>query len=424
MEINNNKNQLILSNVGKTWEYLPDVVYNISQYLKKNDLIELSKVCKIYREQLRDEVFNSVVLLKRQTAVLRAYDNSLCRSEKFNLIAEELVLNLGRNISLVKEVKFLSLLPNYFIGKIFKLFSNINRVSILEGCSEFGLKSLIPILSELRNLKQIKLHLKFNTIKRHDLSLYYELFSKLNTIDIIGPWSYRPNFVPFSVINSDFTNLTDLTIISNTALSNLSAHMPRLIQVKLLAYPVFEYDKGKLKNFLNINPQLIRLVISDEVLNDEMLKTIYSLKRLRYLEIFRQRFTQIPQNLNNICSESIQHIKICRYFQPGDLKIFLNSCKNLKIVEIDNIQHYSDFEIDLISKNSKDIFINLLILKRSSWEFRSTLPKSILKYFSKVRLMCWENASKFNRRTLSKLNNWEFMKDYASDAKEYCLIKK
>ncbi|KXN66910.1 hypothetical protein CONCODRAFT_80355 [Conidiobolus coronatus NRRL 28638] len=307
---------------------------------------------------------------------------------------------------------------------VFKLFGNINRVSLFEGCSEFALKSLIPILSDLRNLKHIKLHLKFNTIKHHDMGLYYELFSKLKTIDIIGPWSYKSRFVPFSVINSDFTNLTNLTIISNKILNNLSTHMPNLIQVKFLAYPVFEFDKAKLKSFFNINPQLRRLIVSDEILNDEILKTIYSLKNLKYLEISRARDAQIPQNLKGIINESIQHIKICKYFQPGDLELFLNSCTNLKIVEIDNIQHFSDFEINLTSNNSKDRLINLLILKRSTWEFKSTLPNSILKYFSRLKLMRWENASKFNRKTLRSLNNWEFMRDYASDAKEYCLIKK
>ncbi|KXN66912.1 hypothetical protein CONCODRAFT_11137 [Conidiobolus coronatus NRRL 28638] len=190
------------------WEFLPDVINDLSNYLPHSDLIELSLVCRNYRAQLRKPIFKTLILFMHPVKTLNEYSDIPGRRNKFNRIIEEMKKFSKDNPSVVKEIYICSNLPQYFIRELLDTFKNIECFTIME------LKCpMVPILNKPNNLSRLRLEIFFNVdVDKSIVDSLLKFCKKMKFLEIYAFWDYRSRSPPFFQINSTFTNLTTLVV--------------------------------------------------------------------------------------------------------------------------------------------------------------------------------------------------------------------
>lgn len=418
MSINNSSTLVKLGTEEKAWEFLPDIIENLSRYLRNGDLIELSKACKTYRMQLKKEIFKSLTIFRRQKTLLDSYDESLNRKAKLYIILKDMTNDLKGSIHLVQELKISISIPIYFISNLLTLFKDINRVVIFGG-GKISLAGLIPILNDLKNLKHVKLPFIFNHIKNSDMESYLPFFRKMETIEIDGLWNYEYKPSSSMIFDQSFNNITTLSTSYLDILRSFPTNLPNLVQAEIHRYHCSGFKLITLIDFLDNNTQLQKLSISSSLLYTEVVKIILNYDRLKYLEVTGCLNYEPLRNIEAISNQSIQYLKLHQDLETENLKLFLNSCKNLKIVEGYDLSYLSDFDLDL----DEDRVFDLLILKNSPYIKNPTLPYSMLNYFKRVKLVNWQDIDKFKSKALTNLKDWSLILNNTTKLREYRLIK-
>jgi hypothetical protein len=187
----------------------------------------------------------------------------------------------------------------------------------------------------MKNLEIVKLNYVWGPIK--DFNIKRKTFPKsiksLEVCDKPGYQSDSGDFTIYDSIDSYFTNLYSLSIVTNRMLQNLSSGMPNLREVEIKEC---YYMKGSdIAAFLKANPQIEKLVTNFRYYNAEILQTILSFKYLNYWSICYARWEgfevyNLPSNY------SVKHLKFDRFTPAPFIYQFTNACKILETLELEH----------------------------------------------------------------------------------------
>ncbi|KXN66090.1 hypothetical protein CONCODRAFT_20426 [Conidiobolus coronatus NRRL 28638] len=158
---------------SKAWVYLPDVD-TLSQYFNQSDLIEISKVCKNYRAQLKSQVRKKLLISYSIIKLLNI--RPLSGSHGYEDVINCLRLDFSGDYHLVKQVIIDIGISKKFACDFFNLFSKLSNIQILI-CKRYDLKSYIETLNSSANLQHITLSSEYknfdsmlnNIVKGHRL---------------------------------------------------------------------------------------------------------------------------------------------------------------------------------------------------------------------------------------------------------------
>jgi hypothetical protein len=394
---------------GVSWDYLPDT-RTLLQYLNKRDLVEMSKCCKCYRDQLENRVFEWISL---STWKYKNWDLSRelevgCITK---IILKSLETDLGSKLKLVKKFELDFKVDCDFADIFVKLFPNVKAL-IWCDYSEWDnnqANTLTAILNSMNHLEYIKLC--YSHGHPEDYTTKKRVFPKsLKSLNIHFYEDYYPYFFRdsgyydykciYDTLDTSYSNLHYLHIISNRMLHSLSCGIPNLQEVKIQG--IDKLDEPKLITFLKANPQLRKLETININITVEILKTIVSSKFLEYWYTCDYmwkltKFNNLPTNY------SIRQLKIAT-FMPSPLNFeLINSFKSLIMLEL---THYYKFrEFDWSKLNTR---INKLKLPDNY--FASNIIKQIdsSRLFDQIHFYEGTAVKKFDKYIISKLRNYKF----------------
>ncbi|KXN69919.1 hypothetical protein CONCODRAFT_7618 [Conidiobolus coronatus NRRL 28638] len=246
------------------WEILPESV-TLLKYLNRADLIELSGCCKRYRNQ-----FERIVLgnLNDSGYDIKRLDNYLFLGKNNNVDNFIFMLedDLGNKVKYVKEFNFWGSLSRELARNIITLLPDINKLRFFYWCENESELGLITLLNGLKHLK----HVEFDIIDEDlpDIESNEQIFPKTLCSLKVNIANDAPYFVPvFNTIDSSYTNLSLLSIVSNKMLTNLTHRIHNLREVEVINH--WDLDDTKLLEFIKNNPQLTMLEINFKQINVE-----------------------------------------------------------------------------------------------------------------------------------------------------------
>ncbi|KXN67109.1 hypothetical protein CONCODRAFT_10878 [Conidiobolus coronatus NRRL 28638] len=117
-----------------SWEYIPNTD-TLLEYLERDDLIELSKCCKRYRNKLECRVLEKLELSIWSRKL--DYKYYLEDSEKCEKVPELLKSDLGEKTKFVKELTLICNMSSAFSEKLIKLLPNIKSLTIEQNIDDF-----------------------------------------------------------------------------------------------------------------------------------------------------------------------------------------------------------------------------------------------------------------------------------------------
>jgi hypothetical protein len=321
-----NKNKPQESNIGNNWVYLPEPSI-LSQYFNSSDLIELSKVCKKYRNQLKSRVLRSIIIPQDCG---RLYDSGPSFSKyTFNYIMDYMKRDLSNSTHLVKEVIFQHCLTIQLTKDIFSLFPKISRITILN--RSHSLKALAEVLYDSNYLQHITL--RANSKAYVSLSSKFgKFFKNFKSVKLIVFPDVFNDILQFDIIDSSFSNLRYLTIANNTMLAKLSNGFPSLLFVEFTEHYLFE--KAELLKFIMNNPQLKKLTIATDNLNYDVINSILNLNSLYELHLTKNTGYNIIDFTNCTENLSIKHLKYSGLIYNRVVIGIVKMCKNLEAFEM------------------------------------------------------------------------------------------
>ncbi|KXN66059.1 hypothetical protein CONCODRAFT_12171, partial [Conidiobolus coronatus NRRL 28638] len=222
------QSSMLSLNIVNTWVYLPEPK-TLSQYFSNNDLIELSKTCKKYRNQLKSQVFRTIIIPQNCGKLYDKINRSRKHHYKFNDVKNRLKIDLSECHHLVNQVIFKHSLTPQFVKNFFTLFPNISQVTI--ETKSYNLKCLIEILHNAKNLYYI--NLRVNSIDYESIKVKFHKFCKqLKSLKLFVPYDLDETELKFDFIDINFSNLSYLTIVNNEVLAKLSNGHPSLKSVE------------------------------------------------------------------------------------------------------------------------------------------------------------------------------------------------
>ncbi|KXN66060.1 hypothetical protein CONCODRAFT_12172 [Conidiobolus coronatus NRRL 28638] len=320
------QNTLSGTNIIITWIYLPEPK-TLSQYFNSNDLIELSKVCKKYRNQLKSQVLRTITIPQDCG---KLYDSGPSFSKyTFDYIMDYMKRDLFNNTHLVKEIMFQHCLTVQLTKDIFALFPKISRITISN--RNHSLKALAEVLYDSNYLEHITL--RANSKAYVSLSSKFtKFFKNLKSVKLIVFPEVFSDTLQFDIIDSSFSNLRYLTIANNSMLTKLSNGFPSLVFVEFTEHYLFE--KAELLKFIINNPQLKKLTIATDSLNCKITNSILRSNSLHELHLTKNTgyneidFTNCTENLN------IKHLKYSGLIYNEIVIGIVKACKNLEAFEM------------------------------------------------------------------------------------------
>jgi hypothetical protein len=396
-----------------SWVYLPDTDI-LPQYFKQNDLIELSKACKIYRIQLKPQVLKKLFINTRTAKLL----NTRPLDTKYALddIMSRLRLELAGNYHLIKQAVIEIGFSNKFGSDLISLFTKISDISIIS-YSMYEVKDLIIALQDLENLQHITLNSEFcYTVSFRDSS-YYSFFYQFKSIHISVSSQLVNEKLPFDILDSGFVNLESVKIFNTRMLSRLSSGVSSLLHVEFSQE--YQFDMGELKIFILNNPQLKQITISTNNLDIDIFNCIIYLKSLYKLELKYYKF------MNNL-KTFIENYSIRHFVYDGQGSLDFNSgisgiikmCKNLEIYQISDMRYY-----DGIMSNEFPVVDTLLLTRLFYCDMKKLLPK--LLNFNQLK---FKDGCKFGSIAYQLLKctdtQWTSKQSYSNETDEFTLIKK
>jgi hypothetical protein len=410
------KNKNVIS-----WIDLPELVLcTLSQYFNRNDVIKLSKICKSYRKHLLIQSLRTITIPSFEDYAIFNIDIGLFNTENiYEFIINSLKNDFNGKHHLVKELVFKIDFPDNFSTEIFSLFPRVSDLKILE-YQDYSFNKLIDILSSSDCLDSIALKLRFPEFYILDDSVYYNFFYQLKSINLRVHRFMVDLELPFDVIDSNFSNLTSLSVVNQHMLTKLSGGLKSLKSAEFLGEYIF--DKEILSTFFYNNSQLKRLSISSGCFDKNVVNSILALKNLEHLELTADMgfndidFSSTPEN------HSIKHITFKGVCCKQDSITIIKLCKNL--------QTYEAVSMICIIKytkviNTKFPEINTLILSKA---INVTGVKSFLKSVTNFDRVKFRNGFKLGElyKDLFVLERfgWYLKQDYSKGTNEFTLVRK
>jgi hypothetical protein len=400
----------------RPWEFLPDILDDLSKHLFRNELIELSKACKSYRTQLKPIIFKTLIVFMHPVSILNSYSDIPERKMKFEAIIRDMRKYILNCNFIVKEIHIRSDLPQYFIIELFDLFKDIEHITIVE-----HIKLPLSALGNLRKLKHVKFHQTFNhKISRGTINSLKDVFKKVETLQIHGDWNHLYHNRAIFKIDSTFTNLTSLILHNPEMLSSFRVHLPALVNVefsKMLR--LYNIEHNNVVEFFETNFKIKKLSIPECMLSNQVIQSLFKLSSLKYLKIDNSVNQSVLKELSGVKNQTIEYLEITDYFCYEDLKLFFSCCANLNIVEISQFHINQSDYTELIT----DRLINLLIINPISecYSFPN-LSSSLINHFSVIKLNDWKQAFEF-KKNLSTLNGWKFRESYPDNSRYYSITR-
>ncbi|KXN66063.1 hypothetical protein CONCODRAFT_12176 [Conidiobolus coronatus NRRL 28638] len=322
----------------KAWIYLPDT-YTLSNYFKQNDIVELSKVCKNYRTQLKSRVLKRLNINTRTIKLLNIH--SMSNRHEHEYIINSLRLGFAESFHLVRQVIIDIGFSNKFACDFFVMFPKLSNIKIVSYLY-YDINDLIRTLRSLEQLQHITLNSEFNYANPLLDKDYYNFFYPLKTIKISTYSRIYNEMLPLHIIGTSFINLECLTVVNNRILSKLSNGIPSLLYVEFCQN--YQFDLTELNNFISNNLQLKQISISDRHLDEKVINSILNLKNLYKLEIIFSR-SEINSFNTYIENYSIKHFIYTGYgFIRYNNAVYdiLKMCKNLNVYQVSDIKCYED----------------------------------------------------------------------------------
>ncbi|KXN67113.1 hypothetical protein CONCODRAFT_10882 [Conidiobolus coronatus NRRL 28638] len=366
------------------WEYLPDTT-TLSQYLGRKELIELSKCCKRYRNQLNRKILEYLNL------VIWDSDNDEISNEdnyniKYEIVLRLLKIDLGNRLKLVKGVNLDCFINPSFSKRLIKLIPNIKLLRFINNSSDSNLFNILTTV--LKGFEQLE-HVEF-VYDSELLGNNYarkQIFQKsIKSIKINFDGYYIPiadGLTIYDTIDSSYINLQSLSIITNRTLQNLSCGMQNLREVEII--DTGNLDTSTLVTFLITNPQLKKLITTNlEYKDEEIVKTVLCSK---YIESWcindRDGNESVTRNLPS--NYSIKYLKLdSRIFTPLALKI-INACKSLETLEFNPNNNLNN--LNLSKFNQRVNILKLFNVYRYYPGFEKIIKKiDSLKLFNQVHV--------------------------------------
>ncbi|KXN66733.1 hypothetical protein CONCODRAFT_11342 [Conidiobolus coronatus NRRL 28638] len=396
-----NKNQ------AANWEYLPNI-NTIVKYLYRGDLMELSLCCKRYRNQLEHRVLEKLDLNVWKYNNWNTY-NKLKETGKVARVLKFLKSDLDNKHKFIKKVTLESDIQVPFAKELNILLPNIKTL-ILHGDyfdNSVGL-GLITILKGLKNLEIVKLNrvwgpiIDFNTKRKT-----FPISIKSLVICDFPEYKFDDGILTiYDSIDHYFTNLYSLTIATNRVLQNLSYGMPNLREVELK--DVYILKGSNIVAFLKANPQLEKLTTNFMNYNEEILKTILSIKNLKYWNICYGSWEEIkayslPSNY------SINYLKLHDSIPAALTYKFTNACKTLETLDLGHYKLH-EFNWSTFDRRIPILKISYNIFKRKNINRKAIKSIDDSRKFNSIhteRESCViEFIEKYGKNTL---NNYKYI---------------
>lgn len=394
------------------WLYLPNTV-TLYQYLNRSDLIELSKCCKSYRNQLEHKVLENLDLNTWSSNNRDAY-NDLMLSMKFNNIIGLLKSDLGDKLKYAKKVTLDCFIFPYISEYFVKLLPNIKSLKFSGSFKEYNnhLQSLVATLNDLEYLEHVDLGYVWIPLNEN---YYKEQLFPLSLKSLNFSRCYfddnKDGLMIHDTIDSRYTNLYSLEIVSNRMLQNLSCGMPNLQEVVI--NDIYNLDKLKLVDFLIANSQLKKINISCKECNDEIFKTILSSKYLEHFCINRINLEEMEAN-NLPLNFSIKYLDIYPEVPSALMLKFINACVNLETLDL--YDYWGSTDLNWLKLNRRINILKINNFDSTQWAIKIDTSKS----FDQVHIILYGSTKEFiDKYNIGKLKNYKF--SYSES--KFCKLK-
>jgi hypothetical protein len=398
-----------------SWEHLPDKI-TLVQYLGRDDLIELSKCCKYYRNQLERQVLEKLSL---STWIGKNMDTyiELTESNDYKKALKYMENDLGSKLKFVKKITLDCEIDHPFAKKIVELLPNLKTLRFYEnheGCCNNSEISLITILKGMKKLEHAEFRYYWEPLDQ--IYANKQIFPKsLKSLKIFnyGHYSnYDDSLRIYDRLDANYTNLYSLSIVSNRMIHNLAFGMPKLKQVDI--EDMLDLDTSKLVEFLKANPQLKKLNTNFKQINEEILNSILSSKCLEYWHINstywkERKIDCLPSNF------SIKYLKIDRSLSNHLATLFIQACNSLERLEL---KYYSNLRA--FTGSNLERSINTLKLTYSHFTPSDIKEIDSSKLFKQVNFELHIPIEKFiDEYNIDKLKNYRFIPSISN----YCTLK-
>jgi hypothetical protein len=422
----NNKVDNKINTEEVNWKHLPNIL-QISQYLPRNDLIQLSLACSQVRNKLNSVLFKKLELIKNRK-IIPGKPNTPITRKILDVLVDMLEDSYLNKYRYVKHCILREPCDAIFTGKLFNLFTNITNLEIyfiergmgVLGSKPVGSDYLIQVLKPLKNLEVLTLHYMLIKSLEAGSESNYKFPTCLKELNIVGRLSGGLSFDSIENINPEYSELKKVIIINNNMLTNMSGSFKSLTEVTI---PDISHFCAKLLNsFFLINSQLKKISISLEFLDTNVINTILQLKNLHQLTITNTHNVEINGTKILTTNTSIRYLCVYSNLSQNGLLSILSSLKSIHTLEISNCDFVKFIDLDWSSYNGKIPFLYINGLRNTAYKTRELLKLGI---FDKIRFS--DNCTLdwyYKYQEFDKLENWEIIQHDPSDNKEFYLVKK
>jgi hypothetical protein len=413
------------------WRYLLNI-NQLSLYLDRNDLIQLSLTCKQLRLKLKSK-FISKLELMRGGIIIPSRPNGPSKKKQLNILFDIVEEDYLDRYNIVNHCIIWNFFNSRFARSIFNLFTNITRLELYSGYAEndynyFSMDEkvgsntvLIEALYPLKNLESLIMDSELINNLKYSSRLTLKLpFSLKNLTLIESKLNQRHlKFYPIEIINEKYSNLNKVTIINNKMLSNMLTRMKSLTDVTI--FNSRHFTKRNIAKFLLLNPQLEKLTVPAYFLEHSLVNSILQMKQLRELNIKYSSFAY-PHDITYFSANtSIEYLNICSDVSGDRLIPVLNRLKSLKVLEFSNNSLYNLTEIEFSACTNRIPLLHLNNLKYAQEAIHSFNNPEI---FDSIRFTdMFELEYYLENYEGDDLDNWGVCHLDVKNSEEFSLIK-
>jgi hypothetical protein len=424
-EVNNNIKEV-------NWKYFPNT-YQLSLYLARNDLIQLSLTCKCLRLKLKSK-FTSKLVLMKEGIIIPSKPNKSSKSKQLISLSEILEEDYLDRYNIVNHCVIWGSFNKGFAKNFFNLFTNITRLELYSGYIEnyynyfytdenFGSNTvLIEALYPLKRLESLIMASELINNLRYSSSLALKLPLCLKNLTLIESKLNQRHlkFYPIEIINEKYSNLNKVSIINDRMLSNMLTRMKSLKDVTIFSHR--DFTRSNQIEFLLLSPQLESLTIPAYFLEHDLVNPILQMKQLRQLNIKYFHYW-IPGDISFFqVNTSIEHLNIDTNIGYDVLLPFLNNLKSLKVLKFSDISLFDIVYIDFSECTNRIPLLHLNNLKHGKDGICSF---ENLKIFDSIRFTkVFELDYYLANYERDELENWDVCHLDLENSEDFTLINK
>jgi hypothetical protein len=400
------------------WKYIPNI-YQISQYLPRSDLIQLSSTCKHLTLKLKSKFISKLELI-RGGQIIPGKPNISSRRKQldilFNILEEDY---LGKH-NFVKHCILWEPCNNSFVTNIFSTFTLVNRLELYSSSDGISRSDLVQILEPLKKLEVLVFDCKFIDSHEGENVPNFKLPTCLKMLDVTGSSSNSLSFDPIEIISEEYIELKKVTIINNNMLDSISASIRSLTEVNIFNSQYF--SPKLLTQLFSSNPQLEKVSISLKSIESDVINSILSLKKLNRLNITKY-IDENSNELNNLAlNTSIKHLYIGGDITQNILLPILSSIESLDILEFSGYDFWNFNTIDWSSYSQKIPLLHLNCVYCTDYNLDILLNSPI---FIKIRFTDnFELDYYIKYCSFGNLENWKVIQDDPLNEHEFFLVRK